>query len=309
MSISGFLETFSLSELFRLLDSGSKSGKLTIQTLPDIKDRDSKDCYYIWFYKGKLIAFNHGSQDKHTLDAILSRGWLSDRVLEKLIPLCPEGHPLGTYFKSIGALKEQQLNLLFQISLAKVLELFELANGEFQFEEISGEDRTDTLKNMPWLEMTGVSLKGTEVALLALRRTKNWERFSGRLPELSSGLQRLSAQPQVRLDPLEISLWKHANGITPLEEIAKQEEQLSVEVQKGAFRLLSVGLVEEIPQAILRAGMANVRPLPSAAIAPAAVESSQKKPASEKTNIRVTEKLKVSSSLLQNFLDFLKNKF
>jgi Domain of unknown function (DUF4388) len=305
MSISGSLETFSLPELFRLLDSGSKSGKLTLSTLLGSSSLIKGNIdYHIWFYKGKLIALTKPNEHKQTISIIESRGWLSDRVLEKLVPLCPEGHPLGTYFKSIGALEEQHLNLLFQISLAEILELFELTSGKFQFEAISGEDRTATLKYMPWLEMTGVSLRAAEVVLLALRKTRNWERFSSQLPELSSGLQKLSTDPPVRFDSLESHLWKNANSITPLEDIAKQIEHSEIEIQKAAFRLIVTGLVEEVSQATLRAGMVSVRPLPPAAVSPSTIELPQKKQVSE----RISEKLKVSASLLHNFMDFLKNK-
>ena len=300
MSIAGSLEAYSLPELFRLLDSGSKSGKLVIQTQSDSGASNANNTYYIWFYKGRLVAFTRPEEGDRLIESVESRGWLSDRVLGKLVPLCPEGRPLGTYLKSIGALKEEQLNKLFQVDLDRVLELFELSSGQFQFEVFSDRSQTDILKGMPCLEMTGISLRATEIALLALRQTKNWDRFAEQLPENSSGLQRLFPQPQYRLIPLESELWKHANSITPLDKIAKEVEQSPINIKRAAFCLMISGMVEEVPQATLRSGLVSLRPLPSTTLKPTLAQN-QKKQEAKKTIF--------NTSVLQGFVNFLRKKF
>ncbi|MDJ0714491.1 MAG: DUF4388 domain-containing protein [Prochloraceae cyanobacterium] len=302
MSIAGSLEAYSLPELFRLLDSGSKSGKLVIQIQSGSVASNAKGAYSIWFYKGRLVGLTTPEERQELIDSIQAKGWLSERVIEKLVPLCPDGRPLGTYFKSIGALTEEQLTELFQVDLDLILKLFEINSGRFIFEDLSNEDKTDVLTHMPCLEMTGISLKGTEVALIALRETNNWDRFSDQLPEESSGLQKLVAQPQYRLVSLELEIWKHANSITPLDTIAKAVKESQMTVQKAAFRLMMSGQVEEVPHANLRAGLVSLRPLPSTSASPISADTQNKQKQEEK-------KPKATVSLLQNVVGFLRKQF
>lgn len=257
MSIKGFLESYSLPELFRLLDSGCKSGKLIVEITPDSSSLP-KQTYYIWFYKGRLVAITKPHEEQRTLTNIRSKGWLSDRVIEKLLPLCPDGRPLGTYFKSIGALSEKQLNEMFEVDLKQVLNLFEVDSGRFEFENFSDLEQTKVLKKMPCSEMTGISLRGTEVALSALRRTKNWDKFNHQLPDNSSGLQRLTPKSQYRLVSLEQQLWQYSDSVTAIREIAKRVKNSDLEVKRAAFRLMMAGLVEEVPQANLRVNVVNI---------------------------------------------------
>lgn len=297
MTIKGFLESYSLPELFRLLDSGYKSGRLILETMSNFND-STNNFYYLWFYKGRLVGVTQSHQEKRAIRAILKNGWLSKRVIEKLLPLCPEGRPLGTYFKSIGALSEKQLNQMFEADLQKVLSLFELDHGYFEFESFSEGEQTSMLKLMPCQEMTGISLRGTEVALSALRKTKNWERFNHQLPDNSSGLQRLTPKSQYRLVYLEQELWKYSNSVTSIKDIAKTLENSDVEVKRAAFRLMMAGLVEEVPQANLGLSMVNVRPL---SVATASVAASN-------NNRQTDQQLNANPSLIQNFVNFLRQK-
>ena len=298
MSIKGFLESYSLPELFRLLDSGCKSGRLIVRAKDEVNN-EGKDPYYIWFYKGRLVGITQLNNEKRAIATIVQKGWLSERVIEKLLPLCPPGRPLGTYFKSIGALSEKQLNQMFEFDLQQVMSLFELDRGYFEFENFSNLEPTIILKKMPCLEMTGISLRGTEVALSALRRTENWDRFNHQLPDNSSGLQKLTPKSQYRLISLEQQLWKHSDSVTAIQDIAKSLANSDVEVKRAAFRLMMAGLVEEVPQANLKPTMVNLKSLSSVGAASVSQHNGNRQASQQPvTNI----------SLIRNFMDFLRQK-
>ncbi|MGF1487717.1 MAG: DUF4388 domain-containing protein [Prochloraceae cyanobacterium] len=299
MSIKGFLESYSLPELFRLLDSGHKSGKLILKTTSK-SDASASNFHYLWFYKGRLVALTRSNQKKTAIATIIKNGWLSDRVIEKLVPLCPEGRPLGTYFKSIGALSEQQLSQMFEADLKIVLNLFELEKGYFEFESFSDREQSNILKQMPCQEMTGISLRGTEIALSALRKTQNWERFNHQLPDNSSGLQKLTPKSQYRLVSLEQELWKYSDSITSIKDMAKMLHNSDLAaVKRAAFRLMMAGLVEEVPQASLKPSMVQIRPMTSVAAATVA---------SGNGNRQLDRQPTTNASLIQNFVNFLRQK-
>jgi len=299
MSIKGFLESYSLPELFRLLDSGHKSGKLILKTTSKL-DASASNFHYLWFYKGRLVAQTQSNQKKTAIATIIKNGWLSDRVIEKLVPLCPEGRPLGTYFKSIGALSEKQLSQMFEADLKLVLSLFELEKGYFEFESFSDRQQSHILKKMPCQEMTGISLRGTEIALSALRKTQNWERFNHQLPDNSSGLQKLTPKSQYRLVSLEQELWKYSDSITSIKDMAKMVHNSDLAaVKRAAFRLMMAGLVEEVPQASLKPSMVQIRPMTS--VAAATVGSGN-------GNRQLDRQPTTNASLIQNFVNFLRQK-
>lgn len=130
-----------------------------------------------------------------------------------------------------------------------------------------------------------------EVTLTALRGLKDWSAFVSRLPEPTSTIMSvITGKPRLRLDQTEWHLWEFTNGTLSLQTIA-QQLQLPVEkVQQIAFRLVTAGLVEEVPlvMAMPAAPTAELPPLPMATTA--------------------TEATPVSHSFLHHLVGFLKGK-
>ena len=268
MDIKSSLETFSLLELLQLIDSGSKSGKLTIYTPSESLIAGKKSTYHLWFDKGRLVAVTLNSNNSDLITSIESRGWLKRRVIEKLENLCPTGVPLGTHLKNMGVLKPEQLQLIFQIKLEQIYHLFENSSQESNYQvTFVGITNASTL---PWMEMTGVRIRARQVALLALRKVRKWDNISllHPLPAPTSALEKLVLQPDFVLDPLELFIWKKADGTTSLENIAKQLHQSLINVQRAAFKLIIAGVLGEISQsqAKIRASLAPKPLLPIAAI-------------------------------------------
>ena len=244
MSICSSLKSFSLPELFRVIEQEKKSGRLIVQGSLTLKQIHLSPIYYIWFQDGYLIAISDRINFRGLIEFIEKRGWLTPLVTNKLRTLCPPEMPLGVYLHKNQLLSREQLNLVFQIKLHQLYELFQLNAGSFRFDEIS--ELRDRLLKIPWLEMTGHHMRPTQVSIYALRLIKNRDIFTDQLPEASFGLKRLVAEPHVKLMPLEQQLWELSDGQTSLKKIAAITEQSLSIIQFTAFCLIAIGLVDEI---------------------------------------------------------------
>ena len=290
MSLSSSFTDFSLAELFQLIDQGRKSGCLTVCTLPDLHAPESKSQYfYIWFKQGRVVAATNRLNGQDLIGKIIKRGWAKQGVIEKLFTGVLIA-PVGLHLKTQGFLSAEQLNLLFASQLQQIRELFEIQKGVFKL---------DSKATMPWGEMTGLSLKATEVALMALRILKNWELLADVLPDPGSGIKSMTPdKPQLHLHPLEWQVWEFANGSVSVDAIANQLNQPIALVQQAALRLMVAALVEEVPVVTSTSSLNNYSIDGSLVNFPNFGSQKSKEP----------ETLKVSTSFLQNLVGFLKSK-
>ncbi|MGL5943008.1 MAG: DUF4388 domain-containing protein [Waterburya sp.] len=255
MSIIGSLETFSLPELFRLIDSGSKTAELIIQPPQEYRPFKAINdypvgTYHLWFYRGQLVTLTSNRLDHLDLITLIEKHrWTNRGDLNQLADTCPANLPLGVYLDKKKILKKERLKSLFQLQLHQAYKLFNLSSGKFQLKVISEQSLQPTSSTMPWLEMTGHSIQAVKVNILALRMLKNWDIFTEKLPEPSSALQQLVYQPILRLTPLEQQIWQIAFGTMSLEELTQIHNVSLLKVQKAAFGLMMARLVEEIPLA------------------------------------------------------------
>lgn len=282
MCVTGFLSDFSLPEIFQFIEKGHKTGLLTLRALPDSRSKPGQS-YYIWMRQGRIVAAANRLDQQGLVSLIDGRQWISDRVFDKVVHwCCPIDQPLGLYLKNQGVLQAAQLKRLFQIQvLQQVCGLFQLKDAEFTFE-----------KNVPIpsREMTGLTVPATEAALVALRVLRNWTALADKLPDPDSALvSTIVGQPQYRLDTLEWQVWEYTKGTVPLKAIAEQLRLPIEKVQQVAFRVITVGIVEEIPL----------------------VQVSSSPPAAESLPtqlINEAQKQNISQSFMQNLVGFLRNK-
>jgi hypothetical protein len=288
MSLSSSFTDFSLAELFQLIDQGQKSGRLTVCTLPDIHSSQSKSqYYYIWFKLGRIVAATNALNGHGLLDKAIQRGWAKQQVIEELPTETCKLVPIGIYCKTQGLLSSEQLNLLFASQLQQIRALFEIQKGVFKL---------DSKVTFPWNEMTGLSLRATEVALMALRILKNWEVLADALPEVNNAIQSITSnEPQIRLNTFEWRVWEFANGSVSITKIASQLNQPLLLVQQAAFRLMIARLVKEVPVIV----SSNEYVMDCSLLNSYAMQLRKSKQ---------PEKLEVSTSFLQNLVGFLKSK-
>ena len=139
-----------------------------------------------------------------------------------------------------GVLTTKQLQILFAAQVIRqICDLFQVPDGYFSF---------DPDAPLPKVEMTGLSVVATEVILPGLRILKDWGAFKDQLPHSQSALVSLiRGQPNVRINQSEWSVWRFIDEEIPLSQIATNLNLSIEEVQRIAFRLIFVGLAEEMP--------------------------------------------------------------
>ncbi|GAA6619719.1 DUF4388 domain-containing protein [Scytonema sp. NUACC26] len=294
MGIAGNLADFSLSELFQFLEQGHKTGRLTIEVL--IEDNNQKmRVHHLWLHQGRVIAASDRLDRQGLMLAIAQRGWMTERVVSRVVQICPINTPMGLCLKSQGLLQAEQLKLLFNSQvLRQVCALFQVKDGLFTFRPMNS---TETL---PFAEMTGLSMPATETTLMGLRALKDWSALTEKLPDPTSALTGLvSKQLDMQLDAREWQVWEFVNGNISLQKIAKHLRVPVEVVQQIAFRLIVVGLAEEQFMSAFNptCSIEELTPTITHTMSPPEIlpEISQQKPP-------------VSQSFLKNLMSFLRVK-
>lgn len=287
MAITSSLAEFSLPELFQFLDQGSKTGLLTLRFQPDIHSPE-KRIRHVLLHQGRIVAVTNRLNHQCLLAMICQRGWISPEALREQVNRCPANMPIGLYLKTQSFLQPEQLRLLFHAQvLQQICGLFRLRDARFKF---------DSKATLPTTEMTGLSLSATEATLMGLRVLRDWRALADKLPEPTSALSKMIVgKRHLRLDSLEGRVWQSANGSIPLNLMASQFRQSVETVQQTSFRLISVGLVAEVP--VIAPSRAKV--VPEEMTESVAIATNPTK----ETNVQVP-----SNSFMQNLLGFLRSK-
>ncbi|MEM9005390.1 MAG: DUF4388 domain-containing protein [Cyanobacteria bacterium P01_F01_bin.86] len=239
MAITGYLSEYSLPELLHLLEVDTRTGQLKLQP-KDHCERAKVPTYCIWLKQGRIIsAFNRNLGGHNLLRLMCQRQLLEAGTAQRLLRRSPVEQPFGLYLKQREILTAKQLQRLFAIQVMhQIRALFALEDARFQF-------RDDP--ELPYSEMTGISIRATEVILPGLRALKNWAIIKNSLPDAMSGLLRYATQPTMRLKSTEQQVWHLANGKISLQAIAQQLQWPLLDVQQIAFCLINAGLLEEVP--------------------------------------------------------------
>lgn len=95
------------------------------------------------------------------------------------------------------------------------------------------------------------------------------------------------------LNQLEWQVWEFANGNAPIQEIAKQLQLPIEKIQQVVFRLMIVGLVEEVPLLIETPIQKSRLEMPMLVV---------------EDQANTAQQTSVSQSFLQNLVGFLKVK-
>lgn len=153
MSITASLADFSLPEVFNFIQTGRKTGLLSFDTNPH---------HYIGMISGQIVGATNRSDQEGLVSMIKQYHWVSERVLDKIIPWCyPIDEPLGLWLNHQGVLQMKQLKQLFNFQLSQSLcFLLQLKECQFKFDP-------DVL--MPVREMTGLSVPAAETLLIGSR--------------------------------------------------------------------------------------------------------------------------------------------
>jgi len=303
MSIQGSLEAFSLPELFQIIGSGRKSGRLQFTPGPqswDFDDLKNNSTFELWFKRGYFIAITNSFQYQALIENIQNNDWIDSRVLVRTKYLCPTEQPFGTYLQEKNLLNEIQIESLFNQQIDQVYKLFNVKDASFKFEELNQNNQiASDGKTFPMKEMTGKQRKVMKISLPAMRDFSDWARFAKEIPQTDMGLRKLVKNCNIKLTALEQYIWSAANGSISLKKLAKQKEVDLKTLQYTALSMIFAGLVEEIP--VVKPAEKFIS-TSSEKIRKDLVESSN-------TAVKSKTKTKVSKSLINNLVSFLKDNF
>ncbi|WP_036477529.1 DUF4388 domain-containing protein [Myxosarcina sp. GI1] len=302
MTISGSLETFSLPELFQIIDFGKKSGRLLFNI--DSKDTsfDLKGSFELWFDRGNFVSIINSLNDRSLIaEEIEQSSWDKGKLLMQAKYNCPPNKALGECLIEQNAIAKAKIDSLFESQINKIHKLFSISSAFFQFEELDSNNKIPSDgKQFPYQQMTGKQKQASVISLEAMRKFSDWSRFADEMPTGDMGLQQLTPPPQdVQLVFLESYLWNVADRSTSLQDVARKVGISLEEVRQTALSMIFAGLVEETPVVKSNTNM------PSAA-------QFAKQPAFAGRSSAATvtkDKSQVSKSLVNNLLGFLRNNF
>lgn len=237
--IKGNLSEFSLGELFQVIEAGKKTGMLSL-TSNIINQYSKNKKHYIWFSRGEIIAAANCLDGKGLLSLIKRRSWINENNHEIIHSKYSLKMPLGNYLKIKGILKDSDLQLIFRIQIMReITPLFQIKKADYKFQENN---------YLPLSEMTGLSMGGRELVLKGLRGLRDWDILKEKLPQPTSGLTKNEDQKlDVTLDLHESKVWQLSQPNLSLADIAKKCALQLEKVQQSAFRLMMIGLAEELP--------------------------------------------------------------
>ncbi|MEO0458576.1 MAG: DUF4388 domain-containing protein [Cyanobacteria bacterium P01_A01_bin.114] len=253
MSITGYLSEFSLPEVLQFLQTGKKTGLLAVQLLSE--PEEPTEHYFLWLYNGRIVSAANRLDNRYLATLLCHQGYVTALMISRLIRRCPPDMSLGIFLCTRGVLDKQQLKALFKTQVVQqVCGLFQLPDGCFQF---------DPKAPMPKIEMTGLSIPATEVTLPGLRALEKWDSLQEKLPSPQSGLRNLvKGRPNVSINQAEWNVWNAIDGETSLLDMARRLQLPIEDMQRIAFRLMVVGLAEEVPLLLSAGYLQSIEPTP-----------------------------------------------
>lgn len=238
MATTGYLIDFSLPELFQFLDQGEKTGLLCLDFTIDQTSNYQRQ--YIWFRHGRILASADNLEGKGLISLIGQKGWLTNKIEHYYQSAFKNDAPLGLSLKSKGLLDAEQLKMLFYTQvMRKVCDLFQCANAWFDFQENI---------EFTFAEMTGLSSPGTDLTLAGLRALRDWTALQPKLPQDNSTLINVCGdQPKIAINKSENQVWQLSDGKMTIKQIAENLELSLEKTREIGFRLIAIGLAEEVP--------------------------------------------------------------
>lgn len=215
-----------------------KTGSLNL--IFNDKDFSEQKQHYVWFRKGNIVAASEFNDGSGLISIIKKKKLLTQDIIDYKNNVYANDAPLGLALKNNGFLDTEELKILFYSQvLRKVCDLFQLQDANFEFKEGV---------SLPFEEMTGLSSPGKELTLAGLRALRDWSGLISKLPQEDSALMNnIEGEPKIGIHKLEKKVWNLSDGETTIKHISQQLEISLEKTQEIGFRLIAIGLAEEIP--------------------------------------------------------------
>jgi hypothetical protein len=238
LALEGSLKDFSLSDVFRLLASGAKSGVLYMER----EGGEGKVC----FSKGR-VYFATSNWNRESLGRrLVKSGVISEKQLRQALGLQKiqkkekAGRRLGQILVDEGYLDSRVLETFIHEQINDTLfDLFRWEQGDIRFEaEESCED-----------EDIGISVSVENIIMESSRRLEMWQRIREKIPDLET-IFLMAAAPgdksmEIHLKPSEWMLLCYLHGGKTVSELIELTGYNDFETAKILYGMYSAGLIEK----------------------------------------------------------------
>jgi len=237
VSLQGNIGEFALADIFRLVGTTKKTGRLRVRKRPEIEGT-------IFFVEGK-VSFAYTLENRVPLGLrLVEAGLLSSEELKEALRIQEEGSPerLGQILISRGYIEEGVLARFVQEQILDALfEIMTWRDGEFSFEP----------NHIPTEEDIGIYLEAEELISDANQRLVEWEELKKRLPSTDTLLQMSPAparfKEDITLKPQEWRILYFLGEPRTIEELKQKMHLSTLSLYKILSRMLATELIGVIP--------------------------------------------------------------
>jgi hypothetical protein len=239
VALEGSLQDFSLSDVFRLLDSGAKSGTINLE---------SGDARGMVCFRDGRIYFAASSWQRDPLGRRMVRaGLITEKQLRQALGLMKiqkkekAGRRLGQVLVDEGYIDARALEQFVNDALFDTLfDLFRWDEGALRFEQTDSGEEQDI----------GVSV-AVDLAIQEMtRRLEQWERIRERVPNLDTVFVMADApgdKPiEIHLKPAEWLLLTHLHGGSTVRELMEATGGSDFEIARALYAMQAAGLIERV---------------------------------------------------------------
>lgn len=239
MALEGNLRDFSLVDMFRLLDKGSKSGTLHVTT------RDSEGI--VCFRDGEIFYASSSTQREPTGKRLTRAGIITEKQLRQAQGLMKiqkrdkADRRLGQILVDEGYVEPGILeNLVSEQVTDALFVMLRWDDGELRFE--AEEHRADV--------DLGFSLGIEDAVAESEKRLDAWERIREKVPSLDTQFE-MSASPgqkpaDIHLKPREWMLLCFMHGPRSVSELAQLTGYNDFDTARTLYTMFTGGLIEKV---------------------------------------------------------------
>lgn len=237
VALEGSLQDFSLADVFRLLDSGGKSGTLNLESGPSRG--------MVCFRDGRIF-FAASTWQRDSLGRRMVRaGLITEKQLRQALGLMKiqkkekADRRLGQVLVDEGYVESRAIEQFVHDAVFDTLfDLFRFDEGELRFEADETHDDQDIGVTVP------VDLTIQEMT----RRLDQWERIRERVPSMDAVFVMAEAPgdkaAEIHLKPSEWLLLTHLHGGSTVRELMEVTGSSDFEIARSLYAMQGAGLIE-----------------------------------------------------------------
>lgn len=239
MALQGNLKDFSLSDVFRLIAAGEKTGTLHIKR----PGAEGEVC----FLAGRVF-FATSNWNRESLGArLVKSGIVTAKQLKQALGLQKiqrkekQQRRLGQILIDEGYIDAKVLEGFIQEQIHDTLfDLFRWEEGEYDF----------AVDEVPEAEDIGISVSVENIIMEGARRLELWNRIRKKIPSLSTRFRMADAPAEksveIHLKPREWMLLCFMHGDKTVEELVEATGYNDFEVSKILYGMYAAGLIERV---------------------------------------------------------------